>query len=160
MYESVRHSVVETIQLWPLQCWCWKVMFGPVLKGWSWKSIASDMSNGEIPWKSIAGMALKWPWRMLGWPWIIYHTFGYIMLCTHQYTHYISITDPIVAWPPYEFPCNLTVAPWSAEEKPHTLGPIDHGCCLPPWCLGGALPTVRDKRHFGEIWVGYAPKIP
>eukprot|EP00913_Durusdinium_trenchii_P014014 g13159.t1 len=19
------------------------------------------------------------------------------------------------------------------EEKPHTLGPIDHGCCLPPW---------------------------
>ncbi|CAJ1381074.1 unnamed protein product [Effrenium voratum] len=26
------------------------------------------------------------------------------------------------------------------EEKPHVLGPIDHGCCLPPWwCLSEAI---------------------
>lgn len=26
------------------------------------------------------------------------------------------------------------------REKPHSLGPIDHGCCLPPWwCLGEAI---------------------
>lgn len=34
-------------------------------------------------------------------------------------------------------PGNLLVL---KEEKPHTLGPIDHGCCLPPWwCLSEAI---------------------
>ena len=42
------------------------------------------------------------------------------------------------------------------QEKPHALGPIDHGCCLPPWHLGNLLNLrVFERSSQGHLrsWI-------
>ena len=42
------------------------------------------------------------------------------------------------------------------QEKPHSLGPIDHGCCLPPWHLGNFLNLrVFERSSQGHLrsWI-------